>query len=463
VRRETGDGRRETGDGRRETGDGRRETDLNALTISRLTRYFIGFNLLKTALYLLMFITIFIVQPALGNELKLAPSVTLKEQYNDNIFFSVNDRKSDFISILTPGIELSDRSERLDANLLLRLNGILYAQTSGLSAVDQDYQGRLRYMLSPGTRLSTQAGYTLDSQPDREIATTGLVLGAVKRHRQQYSISGERALTERTSAALAYSYEQDDYDNQRFSDLKYHDASLTFTHDLDRLMRATKGSANFDYTHYKSSSSTTVNVVPGLIRNLFYDSTVDNFSATIGGSRAFNEVWSVQANVGGRYTVSNFQTSDQLVILQTSYNSAPVKQTSRQWGWVGQLALSYKGELTDGSLAFNTDVQPASGQTSGTTVRTGLVADMRRRFTYELSGSMSVGYYLNKSNPGAIAGQAINEETVLVTPGIRYEFDKDTYLEASYQYATVFNNIFRNEAGRNTFFVRFYVQHPFFM
>jgi hypothetical protein len=422
-----------------------------------------GLTLPRTLLYLISFITLFTVQPALADELKLAPSVTLKEEYNDNIFFSVSDRKSDFISTLTPGISLSDRSERLDANLLVRLNGILYARTSGLSAVDQDYRGRLSYMLSPRTRLSTEASYILDSQPDREIATTGLVLGAVKRHRQQYSISGERTLNEKTSAALAYSYEQDDYDNQRFSDLKYHDASLTFTHDLDRLMRATKGSVNLDYTHYISSSSTTNIVFGSIVDNMFFDSTVDNFSATIGGSRAFNEVWSVQANVGGRYTVSNFQTTEQLVILQTPFNSIPVKQTSRQWGWVGQLALSYKGELTDGSLAFNTDVQPASGQTSGTTVRTGLVADMRRRFTYELSGSMSVGYYLNKSNPGAIAGQAIDQETVLVTPGIRYEFNRDMYLDASYQYATVFNNIYRNESGRNTFFVRLYIQNPFFM
>jgi hypothetical protein len=417
---------------------------------------------LKTTLYLILFISLFTVQTTLANELKLVPSATLKEQYNDNILFSVNDRKSDFISTLTPGIELSDRSERLDANLLVRLNGILYARTSGLSAVDQDYRGRLSYMLSPRTRLSTEASYILDSQPDRETATTGLVLGAVKRHRQQYSISGERTLSEKTSAALAYSYEQDDYDNNRFSDLKYHDASLTFTHNLDWLMRATKGSANFDYAHYTSSVL--------LIDNLTSDSTVDNFSATIGLSRAISEVWSVQANAGGRYTVSKFHSWEPGYVPVQYQGSiflvrfySPVNQTSRQWGWVGQLALSYKGELTDGSLAFNTDVQPASGQTSGTTVRTGLVADMRRRFTYELSGSMSVGYYLNKSNPGAIAGQAIDQETVLVTPGIRYEFNRDMYLDASYQYATVFNNIYRNEAGRNTFFVRLYIQNPFIL
>jgi hypothetical protein len=418
-------------------------------------------KLLKTALYLLFFIGILAVQPVLANELKLSPSVTLKEEYNDNIFLDVTNRKSDFISTLTPCIELSDRSERLDANLLLRLNGILYGRTSELNAVDQDYRGRLRYILSPRTSLSLQAGYTLDSQPDRETATTGLVIGPVKRHRQQYSFSGEPALTEKTSAALAYSYEQDDYDNNRFSNLKYHDASLIFTHDLDWLMRATKGSVNFDYAHYKSSVT--------LIDSLTSDSTVDNFSATIGMSRAFSEVWSVQANAGGRYTISKFRSWEPVFVqilppLPTFQEFLePVNQKSHEWGWVGQLVLSYKGELTEGSLTFNTDVQPASGQTSGTTVRTGLVADMRRRFTYELSGAMSVGYYHNKSNPGATAGQAIDQDTILLTPGIRYEFNKDMYMEASYQFTKVFYNISHTEADRNSFFVRLYMEHPFFM
>jgi hypothetical protein len=152
-----------------------------------------------------------------------------------------------------------------------------------------------------------------------------------------------------------------------------------------------------------------------------------------------------------------------MVFQQTPVNGQPIKQTTRNWGWVGQLALSYNGELTDGSLSFNSDVQPASGQTTGTTVRTGLVADMRRRFTYELSGNMSVGYYHNKSNPGATAGQAIDQDTILVTPGIRYAFNKDMYMEASYQFTKVFYNLYHVEADRNALFVRFYIQNPFFM
>ena len=417
---------------------------------------------MKAIFYIVLVSAILSVKPALANELKLTPSVTLKEEYNDNIFFDVSNKKSDFVSTLTPGIEFSDRSERLDANILLRLNGFLYARTSDLNAIDQDYRGRISYTLSPRLSISSAASYTLDSQPDREVATTGLVLTSpVKRHQQQYSLSVVRALTEKTSATLAYSYEQDDYDNNRFSNLRYHDASLTLTHDLDWLMRATKGSVTFDYAHYKSFVT--------LIDSLTSDSTVDNYSATVGISRAFSELWSVQANVGGRYTVSKFQTWEpefvQILPPLPIYEEflVPVSAKSHDWGWVGQVALSYKGETTEGNLSFLADVQPASGQTSGTTNRIGLVADMRRRLTYELSGDMSVGYYQNKSTQGAFTGQAINQDTILLTPSVRYEFNKDMYLEASYQYTKVFYNLSHEEADQNKFFVRFYIQHPFFM
>ncbi len=417
----------------------------------------------NAVLYIILLISTFFIRPALADELKLVPSVTAKEEYNDNVFFSTSDRRSDFISTLTPGIELSDRSERFEADLLLRLNGIVYARTSELNAVDQDYRGSIGYMLSPLTKLSTAAGYIVDSQPDREILTTGLVIGPIKRHQQQYSLSVEHALTEKTSAALSYAYEQDDYDNNRFSNLRYHDASLTLSHDLDWLMRTAKGSVTFDYAHYTSS------VI--LVDSLTSDSTVDNYSVTAGLSRAVSEVWSAQANFGGRYTVSKFRSWEFIGSIPTIVDGvpalvniySPIQQKSPVVGWVGQVALSYKGEKTEGSLSFNSDVQPASGQTSGTTIRTGLVASARRRFTYELSGNMSVGYYTNKSNPGAIAGQAIDQDTIILTPSVRYEFSTDMYMEASYQYVKVFNNISHTEADRNSVFVRFYIQHPFFM
>jgi hypothetical protein len=381
---------------------------------------------LRIAVYLLILAAFFFGGPALGDELKLIPSLTVREEYNDNIFLSVSDIKSDFRSIFSPCIELTDRNERLDASLLVRLNGFLYAENSELDSVDQLYQGRMRFNLSPTTSLASTAGYIIDSQPDREVETTGLVLGLVKRHRQMYSLSGDRALTEKTTASLSYAYEQDDYVSPEFTDLTWHNAQLTLVHDLDRFLRSTSGNLNLGYAHYGFSSS-----------------DVDNFSFSAGMGSALNEKWSVQGSVGGRYTISEFETLEMQFVPPFFLVVVPVKNTTHEWGWVGQLALSYKGETASGNLAFASNVMPASGQSSGTTIRTSLVADARRRLTYELSAGMAVGYYLNKSNPGA--------------------FNRDMFIEASYQYTKVFQNVSRTEVDRNVVFVLFSIQHPFFM
>ncbi len=379
---------------------------------------------------------------AYGNEITFTPFASLKQEFNDNIFLDSHDKQSDFISTFSPGIELSDRSERLDATLSLRISGILYARSEDLDAIDQDYRGRFGYLLTPRTRVTGSAAYTLDSRPDRDVETTGLVLGAVKRHRQSYSFAAEHSLTEKTSLAVNYGYEQDDYDNEGFTDLRWHSAGLSLLHDMDSLMRNTRGSLNVGYAHYD-----------------FTGSTVDNISLTLGIDTSLTELWSVQAYAGARHTISEYETLEQ-VIIPPYVVLVPVEQTGREWGWVGQLALTYRGETTSGSLAFSSDVKPSSGETSGTTIRTGLIAEVRKRFSNELSGTMAVSYFHNESNEGAFTGQRIDEDTILATPSIRYEFSRDMFIEASYRYTRLFDNCDSTEADRNIVFVRFSVQHP---
>lgn len=385
---------------------------------------------------------------ARGDEMKFTPFASLKQEYNDNIFLDSQGIKSDFITTFSPGLEFSDTSERLDTALSLRFNGILYAHNDNLSAIDQDYRGRLNYLLTPRTRISGTASYTLDSQPDRDLETTGLVLAPVKRHRQSYSFAVERSLTEKTVLALNYAYQQDDYNNPRFTDIKWHSAELSLIHDMDSLVRNMRGSINFGYSRYD-----------------FTGSGVDDYSVTFGIDKALTELWGFQASAGGRYTVTKYQAVQyELVPFIPPYYyyvvAVPVSQTSREWGFVGQLALTYKSETSNGSLSFSSDLQPASGQAAGTTIRTGVTAEARKRFTYELSAAISVGYYHNKSNRGAFSGQRINEDTILATPSIRYDFDKDMYIEASYRYTKLFDNVDSTDADRNIVFVRFNYQYP---
>ena len=48
-----------------------------------------------------------------ADEFKLIPSLAVREEYNDNIFASSNDTADDFITTLSAGLELVERTERL--------------------------------------------------------------------------------------------------------------------------------------------------------------------------------------------------------------------------------------------------------------------------------------------------------------------------------------------------------------
>ena len=58
-------------------------------------------------IFLLLF---FPVKAVMAYEYTLGVSLSLSEEYNDNIFLEHSDRKSDFITYLSPGIDFSLKS-----------------------------------------------------------------------------------------------------------------------------------------------------------------------------------------------------------------------------------------------------------------------------------------------------------------------------------------------------------------
>jgi hypothetical protein len=404
------------------------------------------FPFLASASFVFIFLVLFSGK-AKGDEFKIIPSLSTKEEYNDNIFFSQDDRKKDFVTTFSPALELIDRTERLDLNLSARVNVLRYWSNRDLDSVDQFYRGRIGYSLNPKLKISAEAGYTRDSTPDREIEVTGLVLNTVKRYKQNYAAGTEYTFSEKTKANLSYSYERSDYKDPRFLDLTAHDINLGFIHDLSKYFSATLGRMNLGYSRYQSQ-----------------DTTVDYYYATIGMSRALSEKWNILIDAGGSYTRSQFEVETLEFVPPSFSRIVREQETGKGVGWVCQATLSYKGEKTDGGLTFSHRMMPATGTagTAGTAERTALILNVRHRFTYEFSGRLSTGYYINKSEAGQFSTTPLDQATFSVTPVLRYEFTKDIALEASYNFALVKYKQPETEAQRNLFMINLIIQYPLF-
>jgi predicted porin len=383
--------------------------------------------------------TVFLIIPAVllpcqvrGDEFKVIPSATISEKYNDNVFYTTSDRKGDWVTTLSPGLEVINRTERIDANLKARVDAIHYADQNDLNAIDQFYSGKFRYALTDRFGLSAEAGYARDSQPDRELTDTGLVFTNVRRERQNYGLSGDWLITDRTLTSLSYKYGKDHYDSPLFLDLDYQDVGLGFSHDITPTL---KGQMFFGYDYYH---------VPG--------TTVDNYTVTIGLSRDLAELWKISIGAGPRYTRTHFDV--------LSLSGMTEEKVNNSWGWVGQASLIYKGEKASGNLTAAQSILPVSGTTgSGAAKRQSLGLDVWYRFIYELRGVVTASYFINKSDAGEFSSTVIDEKTIQVSPGLRYEFNRDTALEARYTYSRTDYGQDNTTADRHIVMVSFSIQH----
>lgn len=378
--------------------------------------------------------------PAMGDERKLVASLGVKEEYNDNLFFSSGRKIDTFLTSATPALELTSRTERLDAGLFAGAEGLAYTADEGLDAVDQNYRGRLGYRFTPAFRLSGEAGFRKDTRPDREIEATGLFV-TFRSERWSGSAAAEYAVTEKTLLAASYGFEKADYDAESRIDYKVHSAGLTLIHDLGRHLTETKGRVLFGFT-----------------RSEFTGIRIDNYTLAVGAARGVTEKWSVQADAGARFTRSEFDVERLEFVPPFFFVIVTSREKRDNWGWIASVAMNYRGEKNRGSLSYNRDVSAASGR-EGATERNALAVDLGHRFTYEFSGSLTAAYYTNKSDAGDFSLQTIDEKTVRVRPAIRYDFTKDVFGEAACQYTKVLYGQTDTDAAQNVVYLRVGMKH----
>jgi hypothetical protein len=377
--------------------------------------------------------------PCRGDDFTLTPGLALKQEYNDNIFFDSDHERSSFISTASPRLSLVDRTERLDARIDGRLDLLFYTRDSHLNDVDQSYRGEAKYQLTTVFGISGKASFDHVSRPDSYLDTTGQTT-TQKSNRQKYSIAGDLTLTERLSASLGYDYERMDYEKSTEDDYRYHNANLGMVYDMRNLLPMMKAMVNLGYS-----------------RGEFSSLTLDQYTATAGFGYNFHELWSVQANGGAIFTHSKLEEQE----FVPPFSFTTVEKREDSVGWIGSLTFAYRDEMNNASLNFSRSVQGSYGG-SGAVTRTSVVLDLGRKFTYELSGHLGGGYYLNKSGKDQLSSEDVDETTYRFNASLRYDFNRDIFADCYYEIAEVQDNEADTNSLRNMVFLRLSMQYPLF-
>jgi len=394
----------------------------------------------------LLVVLMIVPYKAMADDFKLTPAIGIKQEYSDNILYSPTEVKSDFLSTISPELVLTDKTERCELMASGRIDQRFYLHNSQINGTDQFYEGTGKYALTQRLNLNGRVYYSQDGRPGLDLLTTGLPLTNVTRERQNYTVGWDYRPSERNTFTFSYDYLSDQFNSLYYSDMEAHTFDLAASRDLG-FIRPTKVMIDMNYAKYN---------IPAL--------KIDNYEATLGFQRAFTEKWSLSANGGARYTDSVTQATEQIVQPFPPipfFQVIPIASTETTgWGWIGALSLNYQGEHNDsnGSLSVIHNILPASGY-SGATERTSFVLGINKRFTYELYGTFSASYYINKSSPGQFSTLKIDENSTSVSPGIRYEFNREKFLEVSYSYSITNYYEYSTWADRNAFMVRFRIQH----
>jgi opacity protein-like surface antigen len=413
-------------------------------------------NRMMSGVMVAMTLLLFPATSSYAAGIDIIPSIELKQEYNDNIDFEADNPEEDFITTITPGIDLKRRTERLNTALAIHLSALKYADNRNLDTVDQYYNGGISYQLSPRMSVSGNAGYKIDSRTDRDIETTGLTLTG-DRKAQNYVLAWDYLLTEKTRVSLSWSHGYEDIEKPDDEENRSHKIAFGITHDLSAFLSSTVGRMNISYMRYDSEDREYYQgiflPVSGSTQEMQVeqDSVYDIYQCTFGGSHQFSELLEFSLDTGLSYTLSD---QDIEYVVNIDEAGLPWGSTSDEWdnfGFVGNAALTWSGEYTRYTTTLSHDIRTASGE-NGTMETTALTVYGSHRFSDKLQALLHLGYYRNRSDRKT--GSETDEYTLRIRPGLRYNFTRNFWVEASYLYTTIDDLENDDDRNRNLFYIR---------
>jgi hypothetical protein len=141
-----------------------------------------------------------------------------------------------------------------------------------------------------------------------------------------------------------------------------------------------------------------------------------------GAGKRITEVIDISADMGG-------QVARRKNMLFHVFEHS---ETTR--GFIAQVILSYRGEVTSSSISYYKDYRAISGEV-GLSRYSSVRFTINRRFTYECTGDFTTEYTMYKQDEKAFVSQGIDEKSVRIQPRFTYNYSNDLRFEASYRLA----------------------------
>lgn len=144
---------------------------------------------------------------AFAQTITLTPSLTVSEEYDDNVLLSPTDRQSDFVTSISPGLRLTVRDPTWDVTLAASARADYYADRPELNSTTDNQSGNLAIKFRPTARFTASLTDTFNRSinPAEVNTETGIITGRFRSYRNTVTPAVTYQINPLTLIGLQYS------------------------------------------------------------------------------------------------------------------------------------------------------------------------------------------------------------------------------------------------------------------
>ena len=399
--------------------------------------------------------------PAQAAEWLIAPNISLRTGYNDNIRLEPDPESSVWEKILTPAIRFGVATET--RGLFGRAHASVRRFSGGSGRNSSSQLDREDYHLDTHAYHRTQRNefigflnFTQDSTLDSELDLTGQALSSrATRSRITLGPGWTRRLNEKTQLNLGYNYTtvsySDDPGVQNLVEYDYHQYSAALVRQFTPLVEATLSTSYSSYQPDSGFDSDTVNIQAGI-------------------SRTFSETLSTSWLAGYRQTSSDSLIATGFCVgadpgakFPTCKGGSPVqtgtaKDDNDTTGTVYSANITKMLEKGRLKADLSRSTNPSGDGELLDTTR--LILNGEYRLSHKLRSSLLISFS-NAETISNVSGSnnKTDEDLLRVVPKLIWKWHHDWELAAEYEYVENENNN-SSTATRNAFYLTLSYRQP---
>jgi hypothetical protein len=317
-------------------------------------------RVLKKMLCMTLTFCTFFVTGEIYAETNISPSLGLMQEYNDNIFFTRENKVDDSITRVIPAIRLNYATELLNLSGLALWDSYFYWDNNDLNYTIQNYVLDGKYRLTERWDISGNAGYLKDTTLDSELEDTGVV--GIRQDRERIDAGAETtyAVSERSSLGLGYDYRKINYQRPSSVDNELNRFRLTYNR---RLANQIDVFSLFPEFTYGTSDQ--------------WDAY--NYTLNFRWTHQFDPTLRSSFRIGPRFTQIDYKDE---------------RDDKNNWGGVLEAWIEKRGEVTVGRLNLSNRLQTRSN--GEIVIVSRLLGDLDHRLTERLGIGFNGGLYYTR-------------------------------------------------------------------